>query len=196
MEYASIIAAIIAAVASIAGSVVTNAANVNQTEENRRFQERLSSTAHQREVIDLRNAGLNPILSANRGASTPPGSNIPMENPFQGVEISSAFETASQIKKQKAEIKTQEDLQNLYQQEKLTQQSSAGLNDRLSEKAIEDKKLSSATAARETQQAYKEYLNNIERVNKSEFHRSDIGKRIDVISEGLQQFNPLKYLLK
>lgn len=51
----------------------TNIANAEMARQQAMFQKYMSDTSHQREVRDLRKAGLNPILSANKGASTPSG---------------------------------------------------------------------------------------------------------------------------
>lgn len=72
------------------GAREANAANSDMANRQMDFQRAMSGTAHQREVADLRAAGLNPILSANAGASTPSGASATMTNALEGLGSSIA----------------------------------------------------------------------------------------------------------
>lgn len=50
-----------------------NSWSAEQAQKQMDFQKEMSNTSHTREVADLKAAGLNPVLSANQGASTPSG---------------------------------------------------------------------------------------------------------------------------
>lgn len=83
-----------------------NDTNRHIAEQNRHWQENMSNSAHQRAVKDLKAAGLNPILSANNGASTPAGSTTTVQ-PVDGMAegLKAGLVTALDAVRLKKEIK-------------------------------------------------------------------------------------------
>jgi hypothetical protein len=98
-----------------ASSIGTNLTNLKIARDANKLQERLSSTAHQREVKDLIAAGLNPVLSATKGmqgATTPQAQVAKMENPMANItnSASQAFRLSAEIDKLRADTKLSNDL--------------------------------------------------------------------------------------
>lgn len=90
--------------AQIWGTLYQNRANRAESAANRSFQAEMSNTSHQREVEDLRAAGLNPLLSATGGASTPSGAVAHIESPTRGVSMLDKIAAAYTIEQNQANI--------------------------------------------------------------------------------------------
>lgn len=93
----------IAGGAGLVGGIIANRQQSDEAALNRDFQERMSGTAHQRQVEDLRAAGLNPILSAlGSGASSPGGATANVNDISPGV--SKGMDTAIAVKSMNKEL--------------------------------------------------------------------------------------------
>lgn len=170
----SMIAGGASSAANIWSAERANKTNIALSREQMQFQERMSSTAHQREVADLRKAGLNPVLSAGgSGASSPSGSQANV-TPFQVEDLGQKFASAKLLK---------EDLVNRQADTRLKASSSAA-QDATKDVAIKELKKKDAEIERERQQT--QLLRTENRMR---------GQEADWVDKNKSWYTPMKNVL-
>lgn len=121
--------ALIGGAFQFAGAKAANAAARQQAGQQMKFQERMSSTAYQRSVADMKAAGINPMLAFQQGgASSPSGAAAPVKNVL-GSTVSSAL----------AARRASADLKNLEAQELLTRATARNVAADYAGKAVEER---------------------------------------------------------
>lgn len=128
--------ALISAGGSLLGGLLGNSSAKKAAQAQMAFQERMDNTKYQRATVDMRAAGINPMLAINNGVGgAPSGALAKTTDP-----ITPAIEAGNSARKSAAEV------ENLRTQNDAIQ-SSTDLNRTLATKALADTDLATSAAA-------------------------------------------------
>ena len=87
----------------------TNKKQIALSREQMAFQERMANTAHQRQMADLENAGLNPLMATKLGgASSPSGAMAQIKDPAMQASMISSAVNQARLSKYQADIAEQD----------------------------------------------------------------------------------------
>lgn len=176
---------LISGVLGFAGQERTNSANISQAREQMAFQERMSNTAHQRQIRDLRKAGLNPILSSRYGgSSTPSGAMATVGNSIQA-----GLNSALALRRQNADIR------NLRETNKQIERNTAYL-DQLGSRTMYEVNTAreGANMAKMERQMMEKMRPYLEKMYETlgEFEGSTTGEKMRILKEFIPFFNSVK----
>jgi len=172
----------IGALLGLAGTGLTAGISYKIAKENRQWQERMSNTAYQRSMSDMRTAGLNPILAYKQGGASTPAGNV-AQMPDFGASLTNAWTKTSQRKLMKYQTQKEEALRDKADSE-------ISLNRELEKKAIADAAVSGNSAKMIDVKTQLERTLIPAALAKEEIDKTGVGKGLRWIKRGKEAINP------